>query len=74
MQTTIGLRPGDWIDEQTLVADVHGGRVSVIHITELSDTAERCEKEALRLLARRRQRVIQAQLRRRLQDAVDRLS
>ena len=74
MQTTIGLRPGDWIDERTILADIHSGEVSVIHATELTDTVEQLEKEALRLQQRRRQRVTQARYRQRLREAIGRLS
>ncbi|MBN1855304.1 MAG: hypothetical protein JW829_21415 [Pirellulales bacterium] len=48
---------GQWITDNMLVADIHGGEVAVVVLTEIRDSREDGEKLAERILRVRRARV-----------------
>ena len=56
MQAHRNLTAGQWVDERTLIADVHGGMVDIITLTEPGETTAEMEDHGVLLRQLRRHR------------------
>ena len=56
MQAHRNLTAGQWVDDRTLIADVHGGMVDIITLTEPGETTAEIEDHGVLLRQLRRHR------------------